>query len=186
MKENYLACKNAIENVIKKHFDGYHLNKEAVTEILSQYDMDSVSFVLAYTLHSKYWDGRFSKDNKEWGKCYLMHEEVLKECIVDSHPAVLNGFVDLLRQKVEEQEELVYWFPNARKYLYIQTACSGGYDYTFYDEKFKDLDGGVYDNLDTSMMEVIQMLLEEEKISGEKYHQNVEAFLEKVEDAWMK
>lgn len=110
MKENYLACKNAIENVIKKHFDGYHLNKEAVTEILSQYDMDCVSFVLAYTLHSKYWDGRFSKDNKEWGKCYLMHEEVLKECIVDSHPAVLNGFVDLLRQKVEEQEELVYWF----------------------------------------------------------------------------
>ncbi len=183
MKKIHLACKQAIEDAIKKYFDGYFLNKEAVTEVLGQYDMDCVSFVLAYTLQSKHWDGRFSKDNQEWGKCYLMYDEVLEECIVDSHPAVLNGFIDLLRQKVEGQEELVYWFPEARKYLYIQTACSGGYDYTFYDEKFKDLDGGVYDNLDTSMTEVVQMLLEEEKISGAKYHQNVETFLEKVEDA---
>ena len=32
-----IACKNAIEAAIRQHFDGMHLNKAAVTEVVSAY-----------------------------------------------------------------------------------------------------------------------------------------------------
>lgn len=50
------------------------------------------------------------------------------------------------------------------KYIAIQTV-SDGYDYTFYDQNFKGLDGGVYDDPDIPIKEVVEDILTDEGIT---------------------
>lgn len=183
MKKNYLACKRAIEEAITKHFNGYYLNQESVMEVLDKYHFDDVSFVLACTLYYKNCEKHFSKNNLEWARNYISPEFVCPDYVVGIHPAILSEFVDFVRQQAEELDELVYWFPEAKKYLHIQTT-DDGYDYTFYEENYKELDGGVFDDPDCSIGTAIQALLEDEGITGEKYHLDIDQFLEKVEAAW--
>ena len=57
-----------------------------------------------------------------------------------------------------------YHLENADRYFTIQTT-SEGYDYTFYDGDFLELDGGVYDNPEIPMEEAITDILENEGIS---------------------
>ena len=45
-----IACKRDIEDAIARHFDGMHLDNEAVTEVLDQYGEERVSVVLAATV----------------------------------------------------------------------------------------------------------------------------------------
>lgn len=51
---------------------------------------------------------------------------------------------------VEREEEMAY--NTGEKYFAIQTS-EEGYDYTFYDDDYLDLDGGIYENLDISITE---------------------------------
>lgn len=60
-----IACKRDIEDAIARHFDGMHLDNEAVTEVLDQYGEERVSVVLAATVQIRGWDGRFSSSNKD-------------------------------------------------------------------------------------------------------------------------
>lgn len=57
---------------------------------------------------------------------------------------------------VEREEELAYNI--GEKYFAIQTS-EEGYDYTFYDEDYLDLDGGIYENLDISITEAAKKSL---------------------------
>lgn len=52
------------------------------------------------------------------------------------------------------------------KYFAIQTA-EDGYDYTFYDKDYLELDGGVYDDPTISILEAMENILEEEGLSIE-------------------
>lgn len=52
------------------------------------------------------------------------------------------------------------------KYFAIQTA-EDGYDYTFYDKDYLELDGGVYDDPTISISEAMENILEEEGLSVE-------------------
>ena len=60
------ACKDEIESAISRNFDGMHLQKECVTEVLDRYGTERVSVILAATVQVKAWDGRFSSSNKDW------------------------------------------------------------------------------------------------------------------------
>lgn len=57
-------------------------------------------------------------------------------------------------------EEEAAWKLNGKGYLSIQT-CEDGYDYTFFDEQFLEIDGGQLDEPELSMNEVRDMLLSE-------------------------
>lgn len=57
---------------------------------------------------------------------------------------------------VEREEEMAYNI--GEKYFSIQTS-EEGYDYTFYDEDYLDLDGGIYENLDISITEAAKKSL---------------------------
>ena len=58
--------------------------------------------MLSNTLQQKEWDGRFSPQNKEWaGKTFIPKEGRRTEYLVESHPAVLNGFVSQFREKLQ-------------------------------------------------------------------------------------
>ena len=52
------------------------------------------------------------------------------------------------------------------QYFTIQTV-EDGYDYTFYDKDYLELDGGVYDDPTISITEAMENILEEEGLSIE-------------------
>lgn len=103
-----IACKNVIEAAIRQYFDGMHLNEVAVTEVMSAYGKERICYVIANTLQQKSWDGRFSPSNKEWAAQFEIAAAVRPDYdsrgafVVDSHPAVLDGFTGLLRREYEK------------------------------------------------------------------------------------
>lgn len=59
---------------------------------------------------------------------------------------------------------IAYRLETAGRYFAIQTV-SDGYDYTFYDNQFHEMDGGVYDNPDVTLAEAMEDILEDEGLS---------------------
>ena len=96
-----IECKLAIEDAILHNFDGMHLNEGIEDKIIEQYGMERVAFVVANTVNEHNWDGRFSRDNKEWAKTVPMSEDenVRNECCLNTHPAVLDAFADRIRAR---------------------------------------------------------------------------------------
>lgn len=52
-RRSNIACKNAIEEAIAKHFDGMHLDEACVKEVLDQYGSERVTLVLAATVQER-------------------------------------------------------------------------------------------------------------------------------------
>ena len=73
-REN-IACKEAIEESIRKYFDGMHLDPAAVKEVLEAFGRSRTIFVLAVTVNEKDYDGRFSRSNKEWATSFNIPED---------------------------------------------------------------------------------------------------------------
>ena len=98
-----IACREAIEDAIRRSFDGMHLDKDCITLVLDEYGYKRTAWVLANTLHELEWDGRFSPANKQWAeRRYIPQDERHNAAItVRSHPAVLDGFVSLYRKAVQ-------------------------------------------------------------------------------------
>ena len=107
-----IACRAAIEKAISESFDGMRLRADAVAQVLREFGADRVQFVLANTVQQKSWDGRFSRENKAWAAAFSIEPDVVMgmdrrvQFIVNSHPAVLNGFIDLVRKAVLEQDRV--------------------------------------------------------------------------------
>lgn len=82
---------------------------------------------------------------------------------------------------MEQQKEAAYQI--GERYFSVQTT-EDGYDYSFYDKDYKLIDGGVYDDPDVSIEEVIRILLEEEGMAEmERISVDYEALQEKAEEA---
>ena len=98
-----IACREAIEDAIRRNFDGMHLDKDCITPVLDEYGYKRTAWVLANTLYELKWDGRFSPANKQWAeRRYIPQDERHNaEITVRSHPAVLDGFVSLYRKAVQ-------------------------------------------------------------------------------------
>lgn len=109
-----IACKNDIEDAIARHFDGMHLDPEAVKEVLERYGAERLSLVLAATVQVKAWDGRFSTGNKDWAFSFEFPDthtahgfDRRDDYAVASHPAVLDGFIKMARQEIKALEHPV-------------------------------------------------------------------------------
>lgn len=294
-----IDCKNAVENAIRTHFDGLHLAHDAVDSVLEEYGRERLAYVLACTVQHKESDGRFSRGTKEWAASIPVAENVSRgmdlnnDYVIDSHPAVLDGFIGLARDKFAELEkmeqqkkaesfiaqyyvvndaygikaereyqyfpdldsaltaymllpnhlekeigmesteqppsrmslikcrnglevledieavslsgkwintesreamrmaemyldnhdtEIAYHLEAAGRYFSIQTV-SEGYDYTFYDNHFRELDGGIYDNPEISIREAVEELLEDNGLHLENCHViSWDEFIDKVSE----
>ena len=88
----------------------------------------------------------------------------------------LDSFLNL-----EEQvfSELAYEV--GERYFAIQRT-EEGYDYSFYDEDFRLMDGGVYENDEISIEEAAEELLEDEGWTGERIRGDYDQLMEKVEE----
>ena len=99
-----VACRGAIENTIRRNFDGMNLDPECLTPVLEEYGYKRTEWVLAATLQELNWDGRFHPANKEWAaRHYIPRDERhIADITVRSHPAVLDGFVTLYRKAYQK------------------------------------------------------------------------------------
>ena len=101
-KEN-CKCARAIEDAISRSFDGRTLQGGCAAEIISQFGFNRVNFVLSNTIREKSHDGRFSPSNKDWSRgIYVPKNDSNWAFTVESHPAVLDGFINLTRQAWRE------------------------------------------------------------------------------------
>lgn len=101
-REN-IACKQAIEEAIRQGFDGMYLNHDCAKSVIEAYGYKRVGWVLASTLQQKKYDGRFSPQNKEWAEAtFIPPSDRNFDFTVQSHPAVLDGFVNEFRQALAE------------------------------------------------------------------------------------
>lgn len=105
LQEN-IACREAIEQAIGQGFDGMHLEKNCARSVLEKFGRERVMHVLANTIQIKVWDGRFSRENKQWAVTFGFSESQRHRLSfsVQSHPCVLNGFVDQAREAEMKRE----------------------------------------------------------------------------------
>lgn len=99
------AYKNAIEEAIRRDFDGMSLKKDCAESVIQSFGFHRVAFVLAASLQYLDYDGRFSRSNKEWaGQTFFtpdkdrFDENLSAAYIVNSHPVVLDTFVNQYRR----------------------------------------------------------------------------------------
>ncbi len=107
-----IACKEAIEQAIGRHYSNNRLDAEAaVNDVLEQFGADRVQYVLANTVRHKEWDGRISRDNKAWASTMPLpegspqdrHSEYL---VVDRcNPGLTDLFLKQVRQLAGEREK---------------------------------------------------------------------------------
>ncbi len=112
-REN-IACKEAIETSIRKHFDGMHLDPFADKEVLEAFGRSRTMFVLAVTVNEKDYDGRFSRSNKEWAMSFNIPQDRDSAFgdnrlpyVVNSHPAILDGFIDETRRELARKPSVL-------------------------------------------------------------------------------
>ena len=88
----------------------------------------------------------------------------------------LDSFLNLEEQVLSE---LAYEV--GERYFAIQRT-EEGYDYSFYDEDFRLMDGGVYENDEISIEEAAEELLEDEGWTGERIRGDYGQLMEKVKE----
>lgn len=96
-------CCRDIETACSAWFDGMHLQREAVVEALELHGPELVGLVLSATIRYKEWDGRFSRSNKDWAHTIKQLDREAGSffpIVVDTHPAILDGFVTLYRKAI--------------------------------------------------------------------------------------
>ena len=105
-------CARGIDQMIRENFDGVRLDPKCIQPVIDTYGMERTLFVLANTVQQKDYDGRFSQANKLWAWTISvppslngLNEDYRWHWVAESHPAVLDGFVNLARKAAAEQEK---------------------------------------------------------------------------------
>lgn len=132
-------CRNAIEEAIADNFDGMHLADDAMKSVVEQFGMERMGYILAYTLNYNNHDGRYSHSNKEWADTTCKGERgnnIRPDWIVRSHPAVLNGFVDMYRKELEAEQQSEPEKPFVQQFYVVTDLQTNPMQI----EKFGDLD----------------------------------------------
>ena len=107
-------CKNDLETAISNNYDGMHINAGFENKLIHKYGLDEIAYVLANTVQYKNYDGRFSIDNKEWANGIEITEKEghRGQFVCETHPAVLDAFIDRIRRKQYEKasgKRIVYY-----------------------------------------------------------------------------
>ena len=100
-------CGSDIEKGISTHFDGMHLNTDFIANLYALYGEERMNYVLANTVQMSDGDGRYSPGNKAWAKEISINnaEDDRRTFYVNSHPALLDGFITAYRRYVKEFKE---------------------------------------------------------------------------------
>ena len=101
-----IACKEAIQNAIAKHYCDNRLDPAGVSEVTGQFGFERTFLVLANTVRIKDWDQRFSRDNREWADTVFvpvdkspMGDDRNHAFCVESHSTLVDGFIGQAREQ---------------------------------------------------------------------------------------
>ncbi len=102
-----VACKEAIETAIRDNYRDNCLGKEAAKQVTEQFGYERIFYVLANTVQRKDFDGRISRDNKDWAKTIPVFEDKdyfgddrRSEFEVDScNPGLTDIFINQARRE---------------------------------------------------------------------------------------
>ncbi|MGN0509594.1 MAG: DUF3849 domain-containing protein, partial [Ruminococcus sp.] len=101
------ACRYSVEGYIKGNFDGMRLKTENISGLVDYYGEERLNFVLANTVQMSETDGRYSLGNKAWasGIVVLNDESERRKFYINSHPAILDGFISSYRKQQKEKAD---------------------------------------------------------------------------------
>ena len=113
-------CRNAIDKAISENYDGMHLQTGFEMRLIDEYGEERVKYIFATTLRENLGDGRYSPENKGWAENIPVSEspEERRSCCLNSHPAVIDGVVRLIRkyeQLNKNVEEIMQYQTNAEQ-----------------------------------------------------------------------
>ena len=118
-----IACKEAIENSISRHYRNNTLDAKAVQNVVDQFGWARTSFVLVNTIRNKSWDGRISQENKQWAQLAPMFPDDDSQgnnrrlrYVINSHPGLTDMFTQELRRQYQGNCEQIEK-PSVRKKL---------------------------------------------------------------------
>lgn len=105
-----IACKEAIEKAVNENYHGWSVDtKTAAVQVMAQFPVERIRYVLAATVQQKDWDGRISDDNKVWAKTIPVADEqnryyfVVDQC----HPGLTDLFVKRFREVTEKKPSIM-------------------------------------------------------------------------------
>lgn len=118
-----IACKEAIEAAISRHYVEHHLRAEAAEEVLEHFEPDRILMILAHTIRASERDGRFSRENRAWAKtlpvCDTWDQDVLLE---HSHPGLVDVFLTQVRERYAQSQKSDLRFQAMQKPPVLQEA----------------------------------------------------------------
>ena len=127
------ACREEMDKAISENFDGMRLKEGFERELMERYGRERVEYVLATTVKENAWDGRYSRENREWADSIPVSESESERiaCCLHSHPVVIDGLIRRIRrnghakQQEKEEEDLAeskYLKETARGYKVVSIA----------------------------------------------------------------
>lgn len=105
-----MACKAAITDAVAKYYSDNVLHSaDALKELTKNFSLERIAVVTAVSLRDMDWDGRISRDNKEWAKSVPFPKDIddwnrdrsSVYAVSDVHPGLLNLFADTVRKELE-------------------------------------------------------------------------------------
>ena len=100
------ACREEMDKAISENFDGMHLKEGFERELMERYGRERVEYLLATTVKENAWDGRYSRENREWADSIPVSESESERiaCCLHSHPAVIDGLIRRIRRNEHEKQ----------------------------------------------------------------------------------
>lgn len=96
--EENIRCRDFIDNIISKQFDGYHVPADSWKKTVKKFGYDRTIWVLAATIQGRKNDKRFSADNVKWANSIYIPESHRSSFALNSH----SGIVELIALNVRE------------------------------------------------------------------------------------
>ena len=102
------ACREAIDKAVSENFDGMHLKDGFEQELMERYGRERVEYILATTVKKNAWDGRYSRENREWADRIPVSESESERiaCCLHSHPTVIDGLIRRIRRNAKYDQFL--------------------------------------------------------------------------------
>ena len=105
-----IACKEAIEKAVSENYHGWSADtKTAAAQVMVQFPVERIRYVLAATVQQKDWDGRISDDNKAWAKTIPVADEQNRHYFVvdQCHPGLTDLFVKQFRDETAKKPSIM-------------------------------------------------------------------------------
>jgi hypothetical protein len=98
--EQNRACARAIDDAIRAcNYEQYRYKfSAAVKTVADAFGFERLTRVLAGAVAGSFSDGRFSNSNREWAQGFGIPPDRHNEFVLDTHKALLDGFIDSARK----------------------------------------------------------------------------------------